>query len=80
MEVDFAISCERVMPTKDLSRACILAIGRSGIFEIDPIDSEVYDSYDLKHLKDIIRQEETGSVINSIRLIFSSNIEVDYAF
>ncbi|KAL4474740.1 hypothetical protein ABPG74_001436 [Tetrahymena malaccensis] len=80
MDVDFALYAGRVMPTKTHARFCILAIGKGGIFEVDQYDGEVYETYDLKYLKDIVRQEFVGAVRNSIKLIFFNGQEVEYVF
>jgi len=55
-------------------------MGRNGIAEVDRIHGEIYETYDMKHLKDIVREEHSGSVRNSLKLVFFNGIEVEYVF
>lgn len=55
MEIDFAICASRILPSKYHKRLCILGIGKGGMYEIDRIDKEVYETFEIKYLKDIIR-------------------------
>lgn len=57
MDVDFALYAGRIMYSRAHKRYCILSIGKGGIFEVDQHDGEVYEQYDLKYLKDMVRQE-----------------------